>query len=670
MSSIKTTHIDGDTTISRNLHMGGRSVQQGNSHIKGNLKVDGWLDATNIKNVSKGLFQTIEKLRESYPAPLNGWWALVGSSLPAPLYVAYNGVWTATGGFGGDATIDVDYYNESIEHMQDIINEQRRFSYFNGFVEECRLQESSVIETIYGEVIYVLSMERFVYKLDENYYAYWTSSQMYNGEDGHPRQDRIFASDMLYIWNGEELKPIHEDNIEIVQDTGSSTTAVMSQKAVSDAISNIKIFEFHGYIDNAVFTGVGQESVASFDGKVYFIKNAGFGENARDSRRPIFAYLYNGVYYTSASYIGDYVYIDDNGDHRIIPNKIFRYNGTDYVFNGAELLPLSEINKITTFDGIVDTATISDNMPYANGQVIFVKDARCFVNYYDGIYYRYWSARDVYMDSITGLPITNSFFAYNNQQYIFNGTELILVGGGDDIDLSDYMKKNGSNYEGDKPLVTPVITSQWTITNVTPQITKNDLNISVENGAKLTYKGSFKWSVEDDLNKSPVSCLGSFGTALPDNGVSSDYLEVENITKSVTFAVALNAPKVGLEVNNNKVIRANGNDKTQASTSVSFYNRRYWGVSPDTNADITLLNSELSNSRAKTITFDCSGGKYFYYAYPKSLGLSSWNIGGLSFTGYTLQEKTIVNEYGLRIVYYVYRSTDKQTGNNIKAIIT
>jgi len=50
------------------------------------------------------------------------------------------------------------------------------------------------------------------------------------------------------------------------------------------------------------------------------------------------------------------------------------------------------------------------------------------------------------------------------------------------------------------------------------------------------------------------------------------------------------------------------------------------------------LSSELNNSKGKTITFDCSGGKYFYYAYPKSLGTSSWNVGGLAFTGYTLTE--------------------------------
>ena len=46
--------------------------------MKGNVIVDGWLEAKNIKGVSKGLFTTIEKLKAVYPLPHDGWWALVG----------------------------------------------------------------------------------------------------------------------------------------------------------------------------------------------------------------------------------------------------------------------------------------------------------------------------------------------------------------------------------------------------------------------------------------------------------------------------------------------------------------------------------------------------------------------------------------------------------------
>lgn len=71
--------------------------------VKGDLRVEGWLDAPNIRGFHKGLFPTIESLFAAYPRPLPGWAALVGSSLPADVYVASQSTWTATGGKGGMA---------------------------------------------------------------------------------------------------------------------------------------------------------------------------------------------------------------------------------------------------------------------------------------------------------------------------------------------------------------------------------------------------------------------------------------------------------------------------------------------------------------------------------------------------------------------------------------
>ncbi len=48
MSSIKTTQVDGDISIGRNVALGGGALTQGNTHIKGDLTVDGWLYAKNI----------------------------------------------------------------------------------------------------------------------------------------------------------------------------------------------------------------------------------------------------------------------------------------------------------------------------------------------------------------------------------------------------------------------------------------------------------------------------------------------------------------------------------------------------------------------------------------------------------------------------------------------
>ncbi|KAB5161271.1 hypothetical protein GAC40_26835, partial [Bacteroides thetaiotaomicron] len=106
MSSIKSTQIDGDVSVSRNAAVGGDVTVQGKIHLKGNVKIEGWLEAKNIKAASKGLFTTIEKLKAAYPFPHDGWWALVGLSLPAPIYVGDGGEWVPTGQTGGNPSID------------------------------------------------------------------------------------------------------------------------------------------------------------------------------------------------------------------------------------------------------------------------------------------------------------------------------------------------------------------------------------------------------------------------------------------------------------------------------------------------------------------------------------------------------------------------------------
>ena len=121
MSSINTKQIDGDVSVSRNAAIGGDVTVQGRSRFKGNVKIDGWLEAKNIKGAAKGLYTTVEKLKAAYPLPHDGWWALVGTSLPAPIYVADGGEWVPTGQSGGNPTIDSGQYNEAVEQLQEDI---------------------------------------------------------------------------------------------------------------------------------------------------------------------------------------------------------------------------------------------------------------------------------------------------------------------------------------------------------------------------------------------------------------------------------------------------------------------------------------------------------------------------------------------------------------------
>lgn len=131
MSSIKTTQIDGDISIGRNVALGGRAEISGSVSVGLNLTVDGWLEAKNIKGVNKGLFKTETQLRESYPNPHYGWWALVaieGSAASdhlGQLYIADGENWVAQVDaegnplLKGNPTLDSTVYMEAVEGLTD-----------------------------------------------------------------------------------------------------------------------------------------------------------------------------------------------------------------------------------------------------------------------------------------------------------------------------------------------------------------------------------------------------------------------------------------------------------------------------------------------------------------------------------------------------------------------
>lgn len=89
--------IDGDQHVVRHQIIGG------NETVRGNLKVEGMIKGK-VKNPYKGLFSTVEDLEKAYPAKKQdvGSYAIVGNTIPGPIYVVENGVWTATGENGGD----------------------------------------------------------------------------------------------------------------------------------------------------------------------------------------------------------------------------------------------------------------------------------------------------------------------------------------------------------------------------------------------------------------------------------------------------------------------------------------------------------------------------------------------------------------------------------------
>lgn len=119
MNRIKTTEVPGDLAQGRNITAGGNITAQGNGMIGKNLEVKGWLKVRNIIGACKGLFSSVEKLNSEYPKPHNGWWALVGDTIPAAIYEADFGKWVATGKTGGNPIAEIDRVNDLQKAVDD-----------------------------------------------------------------------------------------------------------------------------------------------------------------------------------------------------------------------------------------------------------------------------------------------------------------------------------------------------------------------------------------------------------------------------------------------------------------------------------------------------------------------------------------------------------------------
>ena len=128
-SSIPTEQFDGDMAVGRDITIGGNSAIRGSAKIGHNLIVNGWLEAKNIKAANKGLFKTEEQLRDAYPTPEKGWWALVavqGSEATdhlGQLYISDGKKWVAQVDSSenpvlkGNPTIEHKVYTEAVDQI-------------------------------------------------------------------------------------------------------------------------------------------------------------------------------------------------------------------------------------------------------------------------------------------------------------------------------------------------------------------------------------------------------------------------------------------------------------------------------------------------------------------------------------------------------------------------
>lgn len=121
-NNIENHSVGGSVAVGRDVTVGGRSTIRGNATFNRDVYISGWLNARNIRGAGKGLYETVEKLNSAYPNPENGWFALVGNTLPADIYRAWGGEWVATGQKGGEPVLELAKLTELSESLENEIS--------------------------------------------------------------------------------------------------------------------------------------------------------------------------------------------------------------------------------------------------------------------------------------------------------------------------------------------------------------------------------------------------------------------------------------------------------------------------------------------------------------------------------------------------------------------
>ena len=163
--------------------------------------------------------------------------------------------------------------------------------------------------------------------------------------------------------------------------------------------------------------------------------------------------------------------------------------------------------------------------------------------------------------------------------------------------------------------------------------------------------------------RATTSLSWTWNKAIKTQSLNQGIGSLEPTVRSYTY----NTP-----ITSNTTFTITGSDGTNtksSSTTVSFSPKRYWGVSAKTtltDSEIIALSNELSTSRQQTRTFNCSGGKYFYFAIKTSYcnGIA-FKVGGLSFSDMISETRQFTNASGHTDSYNIYRVNNLQTGSSI-----
>jgi hypothetical protein len=135
----------------------------------------------------------------------------------------------------------------------------------------------------------------------------------------------------------------------------------------------------------------------------------------------------------------------------------------------------------------------------------------------------------------------------------------------------------------------------------------------------------------------------------------------------------------GLTLTTNKTYTVAVTDDLPAtvssSTTVAFYDKRHWGVSTNTTLTsaqiLTLASNTLASSRNMSATFDCTGGRYIFFAWPTTWGTPTFTVNGLVDSSWV---SNVVNPHtnasGYDSSFTTWRSLNLLNGSSVSVVVT
>lgn len=131
----------------------------------------------------------------------------------------------------------------------------------------------------------------------------------------------------------------------------------------------------------------------------------------------------------------------------------------------------------------------------------------------------------------------------------------------------------------------------------------------------------------------------------------------------------------GLHIQTNTTWNLTGSDGTNsahASASVSFLNRRFWGVDAATTPDaglFTRLSNEFATNRNQSRSL-APTAQYLYFAWPQSFGEPTFTVNGLLNNAWIETDLPYTNAQGYVSTYAVFRSQFPTTSAGLAVVVS